>query len=54
MRTNYTLNFTFDFTNLITEKKNSQQYVVLYTEMSYNTGLLNSGYSLAGPVAKNV
>ena len=24
----------FDFTNFITEKQNSQQYVVLYTEMN--------------------
>jgi len=25
----------FDFTNFITEKIHSQQYVMLYTEMSY-------------------
>ena len=37
----------FDLTNFITEKQNSQQYVVLYTEISW-TGLLYSGYLLSG------
>ena len=37
----------FDFANLITEKDNLHQFVVLYTEMSY-TGILNSAYSVSG------
>ena len=35
----------FDFTNFITENKDSQQYVVINTEISRTLFVLSSGYS---------
>jgi len=43
----------FDFTNLITEKQNSQQYVVLYTEMNCRLFFHILGIYFLEPVARN-
>jgi len=43
----------FDFTNFITQKQNSKQYVVLYTEMSCALVFNVLGIYFLEPVARN-
>jgi len=43
----------FDFTNFITEKQNSQQYLVLYTEMNCTLVFYILGICFLESVARN-